>query len=152
MPRGERAISERGVSRRAMREDWGTPDAVFAPLDAEFHFTVDAACTRANRKVIAPIWNDALTEAWDGHTVWLNPPYGHRNLGLWIQKAWEESQNGATVVCLVPSHTGQRWWIDYATKADEIRWIPGKVKFVGASSCAPFYSAILVFRPRAPDA
>src|SRR5262245_13522731 len=76
----------------------------------------------------------------------MNPPYG-RVIGLWVKKAHESSLAGATVVCLVPARTDTRWWQDYATKAAEIRFIPGRLKFGQATSSAPFPSAMLVFRP-----
>ncbi len=132
-----------------MREDWATPPSLFEPLNVEFGFTLDAAATRENAKVghhHSP-QTDGLTQHWGQHIVWLNPPYGYLNLAKWMAKAYRESQNGATVVCLVPAHTGQPWWHDWVVgKASEIRWIKGKVKFVGAASCAPFPSCVVIYR------
>ena len=79
-------------------------------------------------------------------TFWMNPPYG-REIGKWMKKAYEESQQGCTVVCLVPSRTDTAWWHDYAMKADEIRYIRGRLKFQGAENSAPFPSAVVIFRP-----
>ena len=141
MPKGQPAMSV-----RAMREDWCTPDSIFAPLHAEFQFTLDGAATAENAK-LPRFSRDAFSEYWGNECVWLNPPYGHLNLMRWMKRAYLGSRFGATVVCLVPSHTGQKWWQEYATKANEVRWIPGKITFVGAANCAPFYSAVLVFRP-----
>lgn len=129
--------------------EWGTPQDLFDSLDAEFHFTLDAAASDLNFKVSNYLTadDDSLNCDWDGHTVWLNPPYG-RVLNLWIRKAWEESQKGATVVCLVPARTDTAWWHDYAMRG-EIRFIRGRVKYVrsdGFSDSAPFGSAIVVFR------
>ena len=75
----------------------------------------------------------------------MNPPYSQ--ISKWVQKAYQESQAGVTVVMLVPSRTGTRWWHDWAVKADEVRLLKGRLKFGDARSCAPFDSALLVFRP-----
>jgi len=84
--------------------------------------------------------------------VWLNPPYGYLNLARWMAKAHRESQRGATVVCLVPAHTGQPWWHEWVIgKASEIRWIRGKVRFLrpdgSRGSAAPFPSCVVIYRP-----
>ena len=42
----------------------------------------------------------------------MNPPYG-RGIGVWLQKAYESSQQGSTVVCLIPSRTDTKGWHDY---------------------------------------
>ena len=41
----------------------------------------------------------------------------------------------------------QKWWHDYVMKADEIRFVRGRLKFGGSKINAPFPSAIAVFRP-----
>lgn len=144
MPKGVRAMSV-----RSMREDWGTPRSVFDPLHAEFQFTLDAAATAENAMVPTHFTpeDDALTRDWSGR-VWLNPPYGARNLDRWMQKAWRESSFCEVIVCLVPAYTGQPWWHRWVVgKASEIRWIKGKLRFVGAPSCATFPSCIVIYRP-----
>ena len=75
----------------------------------------------------------------------MNPPYG-RVIGAWMLKAWESSQRGATVVCLVPARTDTNWWHHFAMRG-EVRLLKGRLKFGEAKSCAPFPSAIVVFRP-----
>ena len=145
------------LSDRAMGEDWGTPASVFDPLHAEFDFTHDVAALPHNAKC-ASFWtpdDDVLTRIWPRGPVWLNPPYGYRNLARWMKKAWSESVSGATVVCLVPAHTGQPWWHDWVVgKASEIRWIRGKVCFLRPDgtkgSAAPFPSCIVIYRPPNP--
>lgn len=59
-----------------------------------------------------------------------------------MKKAMEAK---TTVVCLVPSRTDTKWWHDYAMKADEIRFIKGRLKFGNSKNSAPFPSAIIVF-------
>ena len=149
------------LSDRKMVEEWGTPDSVFAPLHAEFGFTLDAAALVTSAKVqryfgpdrAVPATRDGLARDWEGEVVWLNPPYGYKNLALWMRKAyWQASEHRATVVCLVPAHTGQPWWHDWVVgKASEIRWIRGKVCFLKPDgtkgSAAPFPSCIVIYRP-----
>lgn len=74
----------------------------------------------------------------------MNPPYG-REIGKWVQKAYESAQQGATVVCLIPSRTDTKWWHDYCMKG-EIRFIKGRLKFGTATYNAPFPSAVVIFR------
>ena len=74
----------------------------------------------------------------------MNPPYG-RTIKAWMRKAWESSQDGATVVCLVPARTDTAWWHDYAMKG-EIRYVRGRLKFGGHKNSAPFPCAVVIFR------
>ena len=142
------------VNRGMMSSDsseWSTPRSVFDPLDAEFGFVLDVCATAENTKCerfYSP-QEDGLSRPWSFHVCcWCNPPYGRR-IGRWIRKAWESSQEGATVVCLVPARTDSSWWHDYAMRA-EIRFLRGRIYFErgGISGRAPFPSAVLVFRPK----
>lgn len=146
------------LTKRVMREEWGTPPSVFDPLNAEFHFTFDAAALPHNAKCAAYLTpeTDGLRPEipWGvaGGAVWLNPPYGHKNLLRWMRRAYEESSwGGRTVVCLVPAHTGQRWWHECVVGKAEVRWIRGKVRFLRPDGtqgdAAPFPSCIVIYRP-----
>lgn len=126
---------------------WETPQWLFDDLDKVFRFTLDVCATAENAK--CPLYftpeQDGLSREWTG-VCWMNPPYG-RKIKFWIQKAWEESQKGSTVVCLVPARTDTGWWHDYCMKG-KIRFLRGRLKFGGAKNSAPFPSAIVVFRGR----
>jgi hypothetical protein len=76
----------------------------------------------------------------------MNPPYG-REIGNWMKKAYEESLQGATVVCLVPSRTDTQWWWNTAMNVwpNGIRFIKGRLKFGNSKQSAPFPSAIVIF-------
>ena len=74
--------------------------------------------------------------------------YG-KEIGKWMAKAYGESKNGATIVCLVPARTDTSWWHDHAMQG-EIRFVRGRLKFEGATSSAPFPSAVVIFRPSDP--
>ena len=128
--------------------EWETPRDLFARLDREFSFTLDVCATSRNRKCPAYFTRtkDGLAQRWTG-TCWMNPPYG-RAIGAWMKKAFNESLNGAKVVCLLPARTDTTWWHDWVLKAQEIRLLRGRVRFVGAASPAPFPSAVAIFGRR----
>ena len=129
-----------------------TPDGLFRKLDAEFHFTLDAAASSVNAKCqrFFTVDQDGLGKDWGREHVWLNPPFG-RGLGEWARKAWEASRSGALVVMLVPSSTDLDWWHDYILEADEVRFIRGRASFGSEDltrSNYVFPISIAVFRPR----
>lgn len=129
------------------KTDWETPQWLFDALNHEFQFTLDAAASWENKKCknFYSIHQDAFRLRWPG-TVWLNPPYG-RGIGEWIAKAQKSAEeDGATVVCLVPARTDTNWWFDHA-RFSEVRFLKGRLKFVGAPTSAPFPSALLIFGP-----
>ena len=47
---------------------------------------------------------------------------------------------------LLPSRTDTRWFHEHGLKADEIRFIRGRLKFGDATNSAPFPSVVLVYR------
>jgi phage N-6-adenine-methyltransferase len=133
----------------SQRDTWETPHELFRTLDQEFGFTLDVCALPANAKCkrfFTPE-DDGLTRPWDG-VCWMNPPYG-RDIGRWMRKAWHEHQRGVTVVCLVPARTDTAWWHDYAARG-EVRFLRGRVRFVGARHSAPFPSAVVIFRHKSP--
>ena len=124
---------------------WATPQDTFDALAAEFGpFDLDVCATPENAK--CPHYytreDDGLAQPWTGR-CFMNPPYG-RTIGQWMKKAYEESQRGALVVCLVPARTDTAWWHDYAMKG-QIRFLRGRLKFGGSANSAPFPSAVVVF-------
>jgi phage N-6-adenine-methyltransferase len=129
-------------------QEWGTPQALYEELDAEFKFDLDPCCTDGNAKcdMYFTEKQDGMTQPWAPYRVFMNPPYGYR-IKFWMEKAYEESQRGALVVCLVPSRTDTAWWHDYAMKGD-VRFIRGRLYFGDGAGRSPFPSAIIIFRPR----
>ena len=126
---------------KSERMDWETPDEVYQELDNEFAFDYDP-CPHN------PTF-DGLQSDW-GNSNFVNPPYG-RELPKWMEKGYREYLKGKTVVFLVPSRTDTKWWHDYCMKADDIRFIKGRLKFKGAINSAPFPSAIIVFKGKSHD-
>lgn len=155
-------------------DEWETPKWLFDKLDAEFHFDCDAAATGKNHlcefylgEDYAGIPEDSTKLDWLNTSFqnglqqyyckvfFLNPPYS--KIGAFIKKAYEESLNGAIVVCLIPCRTDTRYWHNYVMKAHEIRLIQGRLKFENRAfpswtpdgnhkvSPAPFPSCVVVF-------
>ena len=129
------------------RQDWETPQFLFDALHKEFGFEVDV-CAKAENAKCKDFFteaDDGLNQTWRG-VCWMNPPYG-RGIEAWMQKAFESSFEGALVVCLIPARPDTRWWHKYVNRATEVRFLRGRLKFVGAENSAPFPSAVVVFRP-----
>lgn len=126
---------------------WATPFDFFNYYDSMYDFTVDVCASKENAKCpkFFTIEDDGLAQEWNGN-CWMNPPYG-REIGKWMEKAYESSQQGALVVCLVPSRTDTKWWHDFAMKGD-IEFIKGRLKFGNAKNSAPFPSAVITFKPK----
>ncbi len=72
--------------------------------------------------------------------MFCNPPYS--DIYPWLAKARE----AAVAVFLVPARTDTAWWHDHAMRADEIRFLRGRLRFGDAAANAPFPSVVLVFR------
>jgi phage N-6-adenine-methyltransferase len=128
-------------------DDWETPQDFFDAQDKVHGFTLDVCADNRNAKCGLYFTKrvDGLSRPWAPHKCWMNPPYG-REIGKWMRKAYEESQSGATVVCLVPARTDTAWWHNYAAKGD-VTFIRGRLKFVGGKHGAPFPSAVIVLSP-----
>lgn len=128
--------------------EWATPQNLFDELDDEFNFTLDPCATDENAKCSKyfTIEDDGLSKDWSNEVVFMNPPYG-REIKKWIKKAYEESLNGATVVCLIPARTDTTYWHDFIFgKANDIRFLRGRLKFGNSKNSAPFPSAIVVYQ------
>ncbi len=133
------------------KQDWCTPRGFFDALDAEFHFTLDAAATKENAKCSAYFTpkDDALGKSWGtSGAVFCNPPYG-REVRKWVRKAYEESRNGQVVVMLLPARTDTSYFHDYIYGHAEIRFIRGRLRFTDADGnekdAAPFPSMVVIY-------
>lgn len=131
--------------------EWATPQDLYNALDAEFGFELDPCATDANHK--APKYytkeDDGLAQDWGKLRTFINPPYG-REIGKWVRRAREHAEGGGLAVALLPARTDTAWWGD-VMRADEIRFIRGRVHFGGASTGAPFPSCIVIWGiPRVP--
>jgi site-specific DNA-methyltransferase (adenine-specific) len=130
-------------------EEWPTPRQFFDALQHEFRFTLDPCATEVNAKCgkFFTKRHDGLARDWGHHRVFCNPPYG-RTMALWARKCFEASRRGALVVLLAHARTDTRWFHDWVHgKADDIRFVRGRLKFGDGRQSAPFPSLVAVFRP-----
>ena len=91
---------------------------------------------------------NGLKLPWAGNFVWLNPPYD-KTVGLWVQKAYQESQKGATVVVLLPARTHTDWYHQYVQPYAEVRFIQGWISFKGYGRTNTQMCMAAIFRPEA---
>ncbi|HUW47255.1 MAG TPA: DNA N-6-adenine-methyltransferase [Patescibacteria group bacterium] len=128
---------------------WSTPQEFYDKLNDEFHFTLDPCSTHENHKCekYYTMEDDGLAQSWEGETVFVNPPYSETK--LWLKKAFDETRYNnkvTTVAMLIPSRTDTKYFHEYCMKADEIRFVKGRLKFGGQKNSAPFPSMVVVFR------
>lgn len=153
--KGQGALFSSASGLDDAEDRWATPDEVFAPLHAEFGFTLDAAAIEGNRRT--PLYlgpdhpqierRDGRAHPWVGAT-WCNPPYSAA--GEFAAQAQRQVERGVTSVLLVFARTDTAWWWrhvlgrDTATRerlpdvvcADEIRWRPGRITFLDPATGA----------------
>lgn len=132
------------------KEDWETPEEFFKKLNEEFKFTLDPCANEFNHKVnkYYTVNDNGLEKDRSGEIVYCNPPYG-RNLYKWVEKCCNESKKDNTiVVMLIPSRTDTKYFHNFLYNKDniELRFIKGRLKFVGAENTAPFPSLVVVMR------
>lgn len=121
---------------------WATPGELYVALNAEFRFDFDPCPLDGEGDGLAPLFC-----RWRGKRVFCNPPYGP-GVGDWLQRGFEAD----LAVFLLPARTDTRWFHDVVLpKADEIRFIKGRLKFGGAKNCAPFPSMLVIFRSDRPS-
>ncbi|KAA1718400.1 phage N-6-adenine-methyltransferase [Klebsiella variicola] len=125
------------------RDLWRTPPALFACLNAEFCFQLDAAAAAHNalcRKFITAEQN-TLETSWADYLsipgyVWLNPPYS--DITPFVKKAAAESANQIGTVMLVPADTSVGWFKEAIQTASEVRFITaGRLAFINPVTGKP---------------
>lgn len=140
------------------RDLWRTPPALFASLDAEFRFQLDAAAAPHNalcRRYITAEQN-TLETPWDDYLnvpgyVWLNPPYS--DITPFVKKAAAESNNQIGTVMLVPADTSVGWFKEAIQTASEVRFITaGRLAFINPVTGKPVSgnnkgSMLIIWRP-----
>jgi len=75
-------------------DEWATPQDLFDKLNEEFNFSLDVCADDWNHKTQDYFDKtvDGLAQQWTG-VCWCNPPYG-REIGKWMQKAYESAGGG----------------------------------------------------------
>jgi phage N-6-adenine-methyltransferase len=128
-------------------DNWETPANTFNELNKEFNFNLDVCASSDNAKCKKYFTKEinGLNQKWEGN-CFMNPPYG-KEIYKWIEKAYNSSLQGLTVVCLLPARTDTKWFHNYCIKG-EIRFIKGRLKFGDSKNSAPFPSMIVIFRKK----
>ena len=108
------------------KNSWGTDPLIFAALNNEFNFSLDAAASESNHlcEFYFDMKDDALIIDWHkalwpeiendcsfptNYNVWVNPPYGRGMIQQFMQKAIKEKAKGVTTVMLVPATLDAKW-------------------------------------------
>jgi phage N-6-adenine-methyltransferase len=129
-------------------DEWATPADFFGRYDRLYRFTLDVCATPENARCARFFTKqeNGLQQTWAPERCWMNPPYS--DVKAWMHKAYQESRDGALVVCLLPSRTGTFWFHEYAAKG-QIEFLRGRLKFGGSDLNAPFESMVVTFYPGA---
>lgn len=139
-----------------IRDEWGTPRALFEVIDAEFDFDMDVCATDENAKCERyRSWpsQDGLKSGW-GQRNWCNPPYS--NIGPWLAIGKQLAGfHKRLSVFLLPVDVSTRWWTESVCEASEIRFLVGKrVQFEAPKGVKPSSntgsSCLVIYRPGAP--
>lgn len=125
------------------RDLWRTPPALFACLNAEFCFQLDAAAAQHNAlcKKFITAEKNTLETSWADYLsipgyVWLNPPYS--DITPFVKKAAAESSNQIGTVMLVPADTSVGWFKEAIQTASEVRFITaGRLAFINPVTGKP---------------
>jgi len=160
--------NKRNDGNVSVKDEARTPMNIFIPLDAEFHFDLDAAATPAN--ALCPGYytkeDDALSDMcpwYEDHgedgcikSIWCNPPYSNCNILKFVHKAYLESGKGATVVLLIPSDPSTQYFDFCYQNSSEIIFMQPRVRFnnpdgTPMKGSPQTGSMIVVFRPGEHD-
>ncbi len=146
-------------------DEWRTPPALFAVLNARHRFTVDVAATGANtlcaRFITAE--QDAFVTPWGcgDDVAWCNPPYSNGLIPAFLRRGIDEIAEGhiREVVCLIRADVSTRYWHELVLPfASEVLLPNGRVNFLTADGEADrgsgtkgarspnFASAVVVIR------
>lgn len=107
-------------------DNWATPNNLYNELDKEFNFDFDPCPLFADF--------DGLKIDW-GKRNFINPPYTRRLKEAFVKKAIYEASKGNLCVMLLPVSTSTVLFHDFIKPhADEIRFIKGRVKFIGINT------------------
>jgi phage N-6-adenine-methyltransferase len=123
-------------------DDRSTTAEDFAWFSTLGPFTLDVAAAPHNMKCAKyfTVRDDGLRQSWSGERVWCNPPYS--NIGLWVEKAWQEHETADGIAMLLPANrTEQSWWQrwvephrDQADSPLSVTFLPGRMRFIRAGA------------------
>jgi hypothetical protein len=139
------AAPSRGPGGGRTRDDYGTPYGLLADLALEFSFDFDP-CPYPR-----PPGFDGLRVPW-GRRAFVNPPYG-RMVPRFLDKAIFEIRAGRCdlAVFLLFARTDTEWFHRLVLPYAELRWLRGRLSFLGAKGPAPYPSLLAILRSPLPS-
>ena len=140
--------------KRGMSDEWEPPPELFAQLNQEFRFDIDAAASDSNH-LCSTFYTEsrsALHQEWNASAPWpvafMNPPYSQ--VGRFVEQAYNQARRGITVVGLLPVRADTAWFHKFIQGRAEVRFIRGRLKFceggVPSTNSAPFPSMVVIWR------
>jgi hypothetical protein len=95
--------------------------------------------------------NNGLVNSWRSRRTWINPPYSRGLIEQCIEKAYNERNNAAIIVALIPASTETQWFQRYILPTCHIEWLPRRVRFIDPATgepgqSPPSGSVIAIFR------
>ena len=107
-------------------DNWATPKELYDQLHEEFKFDFDPCPLYADFNGLEIDW---------GERNFVNPPYSRKLKDAFVKKAIEETNKNKLCVMLLPVSTSTVLFHDYIQpNANEIRFLRGRVKFVGINT------------------
>lgn len=151
---------EAGYDPTAGSDEYDTPIDLFAPIARAVNgFDLDP-CASATSDLADTNWtaDDGGLRPWFGK-VYMNPPYS--DIGTWMEHAATQARHEQQtlvptadvdlIVGLVFARTSTEWFHRWATTADWLCFIEGRIQFVGMDDTAPSPSLMPVWGD-VPDA
>jgi phage N-6-adenine-methyltransferase len=148
--------------------EWRTPPELFAWLNRRFQFNTDvfashenALCDyystaagsfmKTNGDPICVSLANGLEMGWENARVFMNPPYSRGLIEQCIEKAYNERNNAAIIVALIPASTETQWFQKFILPHCHIEWLPRRVRFIDPETgepgqSPPSGSVIAIFR------
>lgn len=151
----------------AKKDDWCTPQEVLDAIAWMGPIRLDP-CSNKN-SIVPAVFKYDLEDGFDGlkqpwgysemvnhygsgvkqGLIFINPPYG-KTISQWTKRAVNTflCHPGDEIVMLVPSRTDTKWWHEVTQFTKAVCFWKGRLQFLGATSSAPFPSALLYFGGR----
>lgn len=142
------------VTSQSGNDERGTPVTFIRKLQDSIGGLFDLdPCSGAEPQPIAHTRftkeDNGLAQSWIGYeNVYVNPPYSE--LLNWLRKIDREATRDdpdapELIMCLLPGNTSTQWFHQYATNAEYLCLIEGRLQFNGTDKNAPFASILVVY-------
>lgn len=129
------------------KDKWETPIYIFDELNDIYNFTLDPCCeihtAKCNKFYTEE--DNGLIQEWSNEIVFVNPPYSRGNIDKWMEKCYNESSKGVTIVALIPVSTSSKWFHNYVWNKSELIFYKGRLRFNGAKFTAPFSNCLAIY-------